>query len=84
MWPIRRRKSSCLKRWVRAPPAFGHHNLLIGGDGEALSKRKGSLSVEGLRKEGLEPLAINAHAATIGSSHPVAPHQSMDDIAGAV
>ena len=63
------------------PPRFGHHNLLIGADGEALSKRKGSLSIAGLRDEGLEPLAINAHAATIGSSHPVAPHQSMSEIA---
>ncbi len=62
-------------------PRFGHHNLLVGGDGETLSKRKGSLSVAGLRDEGLEPLAINAHAATIGSSHPVAPYQSMIEIA---
>ncbi len=63
------------------PPVFGHHNLLVGADGEALSKRKGSLSIAGLREEGLEPLALNAHAATIGSSHPVAPHQSMEEIA---
>ena len=62
-------------------PSFGHHNLLVNADGEALSKRKGSLSVSGLREEGLEPLAINAHAATIGSSHPVVPHASMEDIA---
>ncbi len=62
-------------------PQFGHHNLLVGADGETLSKRKGSLSVAGLRDEGLEPLAINAHAATIGSSHPVAPYQSMEEIA---
>ncbi len=62
-------------------PRFGHHNLLVGADGEALSKRKGSVSVAGLRDEGLEPLAINAHAATIGSAHPVAPHQSMQEIA---
>ena len=63
------------------PPRFGHHNLLIGADGKTLSKRKGSLSVLGLREAGLEPLAINSHAATIGSSHPVAPQQSMEDIA---
>ncbi|MCP4933830.1 MAG: glutamate--tRNA ligase [bacterium] len=63
-------------------PMFGHHNLLVGVDGEALSKRKGSLSVATLREEGLEPLAINAHAATIGSSHPVAPYQAMKEIAG--
>ncbi len=64
-----------------APPEFGHHNLLVNADGEALSKRKGALSVGGLREEGLEPLAINSHAATIGSSYPVAPYQSMQAIA---
>lgn len=62
-------------------PLFGHHNLLVNADGEALSKRKGALSVSGLREEGLEPLAINSHAATIGSSYPVAPYQSMKAIA---
>jgi glutamyl-tRNA synthetase len=62
-------------------PEFAHHNLLVGADGETLSKRKGALSIKGLRDDGLEPLAINSHAATIGSSHPVEPHQSMDDIA---
>jgi glutamyl-tRNA synthetase len=62
-------------------PAFGHHNLLVNADGEALSKRKGALSVSSLRDEGLEPLAINSHAATIGSSYPVAPYKSMMAIA---
>ena len=63
-------------------PLFGHHNLLVNAGGEALSKRKGALSVSGLRDEGLEPLAINSHAATIGSSYPVAPYGSMEAIAG--
>ncbi len=62
-------------------PQFGHHNLLVNADGEALSKRKNSLAIAGLREEGLEPLAINSHAATIGTSYPVAPYQSMKDIA---
>lgn len=63
------------------PPEFGHHNLLVNADGQALSKRKGSLSISGLRTDGLEPLAINSHAATIGSSHPVTARHSMSDIA---
>ena len=62
-------------------PQFGHHNLLVNADGEALSKRKNALSIAGLRDEGLEPLAINSHAATIGTSYPVAPYQSMEAIA---
>ena len=33
------------------PPAFGHHSLLIGADGQALSKRLGALSIESLREE---------------------------------
>jgi len=63
------------------PPQFGHHNLLVNADGEALSKRKNSLAIAGLREEGLEPLAVNSHAATIGTSYPVAPYQSMKEIA---
>jgi len=60
------------------PPQFGHHNLLVGPDGQALSKRDRSLAIEGLRAEGLEALAVASYAATIGTSDPVAPHTSLD------
>lgn len=63
-----------------APPAFGHHNLLVGADGQALSKRDRSLAIEGMRAEGLESLAVTSYAATIGTSDPVAPHASLDDL----
>ncbi len=63
------------------PPAFGHHNLLVGAEGEALSKRLGTLSIQSLRDEGIEPLAVVSHAATIGTSDPVAPFQSLKEIA---
>jgi len=62
------------------PPAFGHHNLLVGPDGQALSKRDRSLAIEGMRAEGLEPLAVVSYAATIGTSDPVAPHASLDEL----
>jgi glutamyl-tRNA synthetase len=62
------------------PPAFGHHNLLVGPEGQALSKRDGSLSIEGLREEGLEALSVASHAATIGTSDPVAPHERFDEL----
>jgi glutamyl-tRNA synthetase len=62
------------------PPAFGHHNLLVGPEGQALSKRDGSLSIEGLREEGLEALSVASYAATIGTSDPVAPHMSFDEL----
>jgi glutamyl-tRNA synthetase len=63
-----------------APPAFGHHNLLVGAEGQALSKRARSISIEGMREEGLEPLAVASYAATIGTSDPVAPHASLDEL----
>jgi glutamyl-tRNA synthetase len=65
------------------PPCFGHHNLLVGADGQALSKRDRSLAIEGMRAEGLEPLAVASYAATIGTSDPVAPHASLDELAEA-
>jgi glutamyl-tRNA synthetase len=64
-----------------APPAFAHHNLLVGADGHALSKRLGSLSIRSFREEGLEPLAVLSHSATIGTSHPVAPYKSLHALA---
>ncbi len=63
-------------------PEMGHHNLLVGSEGQALSKRLGSLSVESFREEGLEALAVVSHSATIGSSEAIAPFKSMDAIAG--
>lgn len=60
------------------PPAFGHHNLLVSADGQALSKRDRALSIAALREEGLEPLAVASYAAIIGTSDPVAPHTDLD------
>jgi len=63
------------------PPKFAHHSLLIGADGQALSKRLGDLSIESLRNEGLEPLAVLCHAALLGTSEAVAPYASLDELA---
>jgi glutamyl-tRNA synthetase len=62
-------------------PEFAHHNLLVDADGHALSKRLGSLSIRSFREEGLEPLAVLSHSATIGSSNPVAPYRDLDALA---
>jgi glutamyl-tRNA synthetase len=62
-------------------PAFGHFPLLVGADGGALSKRLGSLSVSELADEGYEPMAINSHLAKIGTSDPVEPRASLDQLA---
>ena len=63
------------------PPAFGHHSLLVDGEGKALSKRIDSLSVEGLRAAGYEPMAVVCHAALVGTSEAIAPHSSLASLA---
>jgi glutamyl-tRNA synthetase len=62
-------------------PAFGHHSLLVGADGSALSKRLGALSVESLRADGLEPMAVLCHAALIGTSDAIEPLRTREDLA---
>ena len=62
------------------PCAFAHHSLLIGPDGEGLSKRLGALSIRSFREEGLEPVAVTSVAATIGTSDPVAPHETLGEL----
>ncbi len=54
-----------------APPAFGHHSLLTGPQGEALSKRLGTLSIADLREQGVEPVALLSFLARLGSALPV-------------
>ena len=53
------------------PPAFAHHSLLTGPEGEALSKRLGTLALKDLRHAGIEPMALLAFMARLGSSLPV-------------
>ncbi|TFI56971.1 glutamate--tRNA ligase [Sphingomonas parva] len=53
-------------------PAFAHEALLVGSEGK-LSKRLGSLGTEAMKAEGIEPLAILAKLARIGTSLPVEP-----------
>lgn len=63
-----------------APPVFAHHNLIVGKEGEGLSKRLGSLSIESFREAGIEAMAVVSHAATIGTSNDIAPHLATDSI----
>jgi glutamyl-tRNA synthetase len=55
-----------------APPRFAHEALLVGSEGK-LSKRLGSLGVESFREQGLEPEALVALLARLGTSLPVEP-----------
>lgn len=47
---------------------FAHVPLLTGGDGAKLSKRTDSISLRNLARDGVEPAALRAYLATIGSS----------------
>ncbi|HEY4075398.1 MAG TPA: glutamate--tRNA ligase [Rhizomicrobium sp.] len=62
-------------------PKFAHFPLLVGAGGEALSKRLGSLSLEQLREEGLEPLAVASYLAKIGTSDSVEPRLALGELA---
>ena len=59
------------------PPRFAHAALLVGADGK-LSKREGALGVGELREQGVEPLAVHALLARLGTSRPVEPVADMD------
>lgn len=62
-------------------PDMAHFSLLVGREGEALSKRLGSLSVEGFRDAGLEAMAVNSLAALIGTSDAVHPVMTLQELA---
>lgn len=62
-------------------PGFGHHNLLTGSEGEGLSKRLGSLSLQGLREAGFEAMAVASLASLIGTSDAVEPIADMQGLA---
>ncbi|WP_424942170.1 glutamate--tRNA ligase [Aliiroseovarius crassostreae] len=62
-------------------PSFAHHSLLTGPQGEALSKRLGTLALRDLREQGVEPAALLSLMARLGSSQPVELMSSLDEIA---
>ncbi len=62
-------------------PDMAHTPLLIGADGQGLSKRLGSLSIGQLREEGYEQMAITSLLAKIGTSDPVEVRDSLEALA---
>jgi glutamyl-tRNA synthetase len=50
-------------------PKFGHVPMILGADGERLSKRHGAVSVTQYRDEGFLPEALNNYLARLGWSH---------------
>ncbi len=68
-----------LKGLFDAPlPTFAHMPLLVGADGEALSKRLGSMSILQMKEDGYEPLAIVSHLARIGTSDALEAAPSLE------
>jgi glutamyl-tRNA synthetase len=63
-------------------PRFAHEALLTGAEGK-LSKRLGSLGVADLRESGIEPEALVALLARLGTSDPVDPALDADALAQA-
>jgi glutamyl-tRNA synthetase len=61
-------------------PAFAHEALLVAAEGK-LSKRLGAIGVDEVRESGLEPMALLSVLARIGTSQPVEPAHSLDELA---
>lgn len=61
-------------------PAMAHTPLLIGADGQGLSKRLGSLSMGELRAQGYEPMAVSSLLAKIGTSDNVEARETLDQL----
>ncbi len=57
-------------------PSFAHEALLTGAEGK-LSKRIGSMGMAEFRAAGIEPIAIAALLAKLGTSDPVEPVTSL-------
>jgi len=62
-------------------PEFAHHNLLTGAEGEGLSKRLGSLSLNELRSDGFEAIAVALVATLTGTGLPVEPYADLAALA---
>jgi len=60
---------------------YAHFSLIIDADGQGFSKRAGSLSISTLRQAGIEPMAIHSLLGKLGTSDPMEPRHSLDDLA---
>ena len=61
------------------PPIFGHLSLLHSKTGE-ISKRVGGFDIQALRANGIHYMAINSWLAKVGTSDPVEPFLSLNDL----
>ena len=61
-------------------PEFAHHSLLTGPQGEALSKRLGTLALRDLRAQGIEPMSLLSLMARLGSSEAIELRSTHDEL----
>ncbi len=61
------------------PPEFAHEALLVGTEGK-LSKRLGALGMADWRAAGIEPIALAALLARLGTSDPVEPVTTLEPL----
>lgn len=61
-------------------PELAHLPLLVGANGQVLAKRLEDFSIEGLREDGIEPMAINSLLARIGTSDNVEVSSSIHEL----
>lgn len=65
------------------PPQFAHITLLGDMEGRKLSKRKGSLGIKSLAEDvGIEKMALISLISRIGTSDPIEPVFTMQDVVG--
>lgn len=64
----------------KVSPSFSHHSLLIGPNGEALSKRLGALSLKDLKTSGIEAMALLSHLSSIGTANPIELSESIEEL----
>ncbi len=63
-------------------PIFAHFPLIITSNGVEMSKRLGTLSIASMREEmQIEPMAINALLAKLGTSDAIVPRLTLTELA---
>jgi glutamyl-tRNA synthetase len=64
-----------------AVPALAHLPLMVDAQGKGLSKRLGSLTLEELRGQGIEAMALNSLLGRMGASHALEPAADLEALA---
>ena len=59
---------------------FGHFPMLIGEQGQSLSKRYGSLSLRDLRESGIESMALASYLSKLGTSDDIRAELSLEHL----